>query len=172
MLQSSAGSFLALAGVLLLIRHELRREERSRQADREKEVEKRAYESLIIFNTETTDLLLGKDKSEEPASELGNYLLKFSFRESPGRNSLNSWISENLKYIGMCKGHEKELLLTRLATATIGGALATWVTRERCRDAYFEPIELVTKVWKNIAKNADVDFADLSDDEEVTHDPA
>lgn len=165
-LQGSVGSAITLLGVFLVIRHELRRDERARRHEQERETEarrleqekesrSRTYESFVSFNTLCTRLMYDIQESQRPTVELAEQMFELLVVEGPEHLGLQNWILAHQDYVVECGTHPKQRELISGAAAYLSGALSAWVLRG-CPDDFFE-VETVALFWRKNCKDAGVE---------------
>lgn len=174
-LQGSVGSFVALMGVFVVIRHERRRDERTRQEDREKEkrahreeknkeerarqaekakhLEQRSIESVASMQTVALDLMQRDAKGEEDpegAFLLIKEILIFSIREGADYPELDRWLTRHHERLIPWLNEEGSLRIAAAVAALITGGLLGWVQRGRLMDDEVLSAEYADHQWDDL----------------------
>lgn len=157
-LQGSLGSIVGLVGVFLIIRSELRRDERNRKEEREREQRTRDVEiereerarqekidkesaersktSASAVRSVAVEIMLVSELEDESPMHLIRELLNFSAEEAVDYPGVLDWTYKHQINILRAMRHEKKSPLVKNLASVIAGALTAWL-RDGRPENYF-----------------------------------
>lgn len=187
-LQGSLGSLIALAGVLLLIKHERTRDrnahaiearkrelEEKRLADQkaaedQRAANERAYESFMSLNETCSRVMLGVPKEDRPAIQVADSLFHFSIREVPDCPPLHRWIKKHQHYLLVSTTQEKEAKIAGSAAGTISGVLSAWMIEGRPAKFFSRNSADPDSAWRKICVEQELEPFPTLEEYEKTRD--
>lgn len=177
-LQGSLGSIVGLVGVFLIIKSELRRDERNRKEERKREDRAREAErereeqarkeardkesanrskvSASAVQSLAVEIMLDSDLRDEPSMQLVRELLIFASEEAIDYPGVLDWSFKHQMNILRAMRHEEKEKIVVSVASTVAGALTAWLKNDRPKN-YFT-LDDPDKDFKNTLENLGIEI--------------
>lgn len=141
LLQGSLGSFLSLVGLFgvfwLTRRHEIRRDQLARTAEREREAAQRTALSVTRIVKAALDIRVRLDDGTS-LEQMSHELMLFSVSEIADHPTAARWASEQSSILLELRGDDVDIRAAPWQAASITGGLQAWMSKN-CPDGLLVP---------------------------------